>query len=153
MTPQPQNRPNTKTTGSSALKRSLYKPLGFSFLLLGAIGIVLPVLPSTPFVLLAAWFFARSSEKWHQRLLDSELFGNMIRNWESQRCMSLRAKSIALISMLAAGTASIAFAMESTGLRLATGALLAIGMTVVLSIKTCTDCESGPASQEAKGDG
>jgi uncharacterized protein len=106
------------------------------------VGIVLPVLPSTPFVLLAAWFFARSSQKWHQRLLDSELFGNVIRNWESRRCIPARAKAMALISMLAAGTASITFAMHDTTLRLITAGLLAIGFAVVLSIKTCPDCES-----------
>lgn len=121
--------------------QSLYKPLGFIFLLLAAAGIVLPVLPSTPFVLLAAWFFARSSPEWHERLLRSELFGNMIRNWESDRCISLRTKVIALLSMLAAGTASILYAMEDPVLRLATAALLAMGGIVVLSIKTCTDCE------------
>lgn len=122
------------------MKQSLYKPLGVTFLLLGAAGIVLPVLPSTPFVLLAAWFFARSSPEWHERLLGSELFGNMIRNWESRRCISLRTKLIALLSMLAAGTGSILFAMDSTPLRVATAVLLGIGGLVVLSIETCTDC-------------
>jgi uncharacterized protein len=122
------------------LKKSFYKPLGLTFLLLGAAGIVLPVLPSTPFVLLAAWFFARSSPEWHERLLRSELFGNMIRNWDSRRCISLRTKLIALLSMLAAGTGSILFAMESTTLRVGTAILLGIGGLVVLSIETCKDC-------------
>ena len=129
------------------LKRSLYKPLGFTFLLLGAAGILLPVLPSTPFVLLAAWFFARSSEKWHRRLLHSELFGNLIRNWESRRCIPGRAKAMAVISMLAAGTASITFAMQDTTLRLVTAGLMAIGFAVVLSIKTCPDCENDSPTQ------
>ncbi|AQA18049.1 hypothetical protein BST95_07140 [Halioglobus japonicus] len=123
------------------MKRQLYKPLGFLFLGLALAGIVLPVLPSTPFVLLAAWFFARSSEKWHQRLMASELFGPMIRNWEEQRCISQRSKAIAILSMLAAGGASIAFAMESTTLRVGTALLMAIGATVVLSLRTCPNCD------------
>ncbi|KZX54830.1 hypothetical protein A3709_07310 [Halioglobus sp. HI00S01] len=123
------------------MKRQLYKPLGFLFLGLALAGIVLPVLPSTPFVLLAAWFFARSSEKWHQRLLASELFGPMIRNWEEQRCISQRSKAIAILSMLSAGGASIAFAMESTTLRAGTALLMAIGATVVLSLRTCPNCD------------
>ncbi len=123
------------------MKQHLYKPLAFTFLLVGAAGIVLPVLPSTPFVLLAAWLFARSSPEWHDRLLRSELFGGMISNWESRRCISLRTKLIALLSMFAAGTGSIVFALEHPVARIATGVLIGIGCVVVLSIKTCEDCD------------
>ena len=119
------------------MKRTLYKPLGFLFLLLGLIGIPLPVLPSTPFILLAAWFFARSSERWHAWLLASDLFGPLINDWEQTRCISLRTKVVAIISMLIAGGISVGFAIEDFRLRLATVALLAIGCATVLSIKTC----------------
>lgn len=120
------------------MKRTVYKPLGFLFLGLGLLGIPLPVLPSTPFILLAAWFFARSSERWHAWLLSSELFGPMIRNWESSRCISLRTKIAALVMMLIAGGVSIGFALEDTNLRVGTGILLAIGCATVLSIRTCS---------------
>jgi len=124
------------------LKSTFYKPLGFFFLLLGLLGIPLPVLPSTPFILLSAWFFARSSDKWHQRLLQSELFGPMIHNWESNRCISRRSKAVAVLAMLVAGGTSIGLAMQSMEMRLLTAALLAIGCTTVLSIKTCPEnCE------------
>ena len=119
------------------MKRTLYKPLGFLSLLLGLLGIPLPVLPSTPFILLAAWFFARSSEKWHSWLLASELFGPMIRNWDDNRCISCRTKVVALLAMLIAGGASVAFALEDIRLRVGTLLLLAIGSATVLSIKTC----------------
>ena len=119
------------------MRRKLYKPLGFLFLLLGLLGIVLPILPSTPFVLLAAWFFARSSERWHAWLLGTELFGSMIRNWEERRCISRRSKAVALVSMLIAGSASIVFAIDALWLRLLTVALLGVGCVTVLSIKTC----------------
>lgn len=122
------------------MKRAVYKPLGFLFLALGALGIPLPVLPSTPFVLLAAWCFAQSSETWHRRLLESELFGDMIRRWEAQRCISRRTKAVALLSMLAAGSASITFAMATPAPRLATAALMLVGMVVVLRIRSCPDC-------------
>lgn len=125
------------------MKKTLYKPLGFVFLSLGLLGIPLPVLPSTPFILLAAWFFARSSEKWHQRLLASDLFGPMIQNWEDKRCISRRSKQVALLAMLLAGGASLAFAMESLQMRLITAALLTIGCVTVLSLKTCPEgCEN-----------
>jgi uncharacterized protein len=119
------------------LKHNLYKPLGFLFLFLGLLGIPLPVLPSTPFVLLAAWFFARSSETWHQWLLNSELFGPMIHSWENERCISCRTKIVAIVSMLVAGGASLGFAIDDPRLKLLTLVLLLIGSATVLSIQTC----------------
>ena len=119
------------------MKKTVYKPLGFLFLSLGLLGIPLPVLPSTPFILLAAWFFARSSEKWHTWLLNSELFGPMIHNWEENRCITCRTKIVALLAMLVAGGSSILFAMEDSTLRAITLLLLLIGSTTVLSLNTC----------------
>jgi uncharacterized membrane protein YbaN (DUF454 family) len=124
------------------LKRTVYKPLGFVFLFLGLLGIPLPVLPSTPFILLSAWFFARSSEKWHRWLLQSDLFGPMIHNWEQQRCISRRTKTVALVAMALAGGASMLFAMEDLRWRAATLVLLAIGCATVLSIRTCRETET-----------
>ena len=119
------------------MKKSLYKPLGFLFLGLGVLGIPLPVLPSTPFILLSAWFFARSSPRWHQWLRDSELFGPMIRNWEDSRCLTCRTKAVAISSMLVAGGASIVFALQDYRMQLFAGALMLIGAITVLSINTC----------------
>jgi uncharacterized membrane protein YbaN (DUF454 family) len=120
------------------VKKSVYQPLGFLFLALGLLGIPLPVLPSTPFILLSAWFFARSSPRWHQWLLDSELFGPMLRNWENNRCISCRTKIVALATMALAGGASIVFALSDPRLQVLTGALLLVGGVTVLSIDTCT---------------
>ena len=119
------------------VKQKFYKPLGFLFLGLAILGILLPVLPGTPFLLLSAWFFARSSEKWHQRLLRSEIFGPMIRNWERNRCMSLRTKAVALCSMVLAGGASLVFAVQDPVIRIAGLCLMLVGIATVLSIKTC----------------
>lgn len=119
------------------MKPSLYKLLGFLFLGLGVLGVALPVLPSTPFILLAAWFFARSSERWHQRLLASQLFGPMIHNWEQKRCISCRTKVVAIGSMVIAGGASIGFALEDPRLQIATGILMAIGCVTIVSLRTC----------------
>lgn len=119
------------------MKPGLYKLLGFLFLGIAMLGIVLPVLPTTPFLLLSAWFFARSSEKWHRWLLDSRLFGPMIRNWEENRCISRRTKVIAITSMALVGGSSIYFAMETLWMRLFTALLLVIGCGVVLSMRSC----------------
>ncbi|NND69753.1 MAG: YbaN family protein [Halioglobus sp.] len=122
------------------MKTAFYKPLGLLFLLLGCAGLVLPVVPTTPFILLAAFCFARSSEAWHQRLLASELFGPIIANWEQRRCIARRTKLVAVGMMLFAGGASIAFAMEDYRLRLLTAALMLVGGTIVLRLKTCPEC-------------
>lgn len=135
------------------MKHAFYKPLGFLLLSLGAIGLFLPLLPSTPFVLLAAWCFAQSSEKWHQKLLDSELFGPMIRNWEANRCISLRTKIVGLTAMLAAGSASIAFAMEDPVLRFTTAFLMGVGALTLLLLKTCPDCQEGDNKGQPRSPG
>lgn len=133
------------------MRSSLYKALGIACLALGAAGIVLPVLPTTPFVLLAAWCFARSSERWHQRLLDSDLFGPMIHNWEARRCISLRAKCVGIGSMLVAGSASIIFALSNPWARGGTALLMLVGALVLGSIKTCgpEDCACEDDAKEA----
>lgn len=123
------------------MRRTFYKPMGLFFLALAIVGVVLPGLPTTPFLILAAWFFARSSEKWHRRLLDSELFGPLLQNWEQRRCISLRIKIVALMSMLVAGGASVALVMHDPVLRLVTVGFMAVGCVVVLSIRTCRDCD------------
>ncbi len=122
------------------MKRTLYKPLGFLFLGLAGLGIVLPILPGTPFLLLSAWFFARSSERWHQWLLSSELFGPMIHNWAENRCISRRVTIVAITSMLLAGGASVTIGVDQAELKLLGLALMAIGTATVLRIRTCTDC-------------
>jgi uncharacterized membrane protein YbaN (DUF454 family) len=119
------------------VKRTLYKPLGFLFLALAILGVLLPVIPGTPFLILSAWFFARSSEKWHQRLLRSELFGPLIRNWEQNQCISCRTKVVAMLSMIVAGGASVVFAVQDTTIRIAALCLMAIGCITLLSIRTC----------------
>lgn len=104
---------------------------------LAILGIVLPVLPGTPFLLMSAWFFARSSEKWHQRLLRSNVFGPLIRNWERDHCISCRTKIVAIVSMVLAGGASIVFAVQDERIRIAALCLMAVGVITLLSIKTC----------------
>ena len=118
---------------------NLFRLFGFVFLGLGALGIVLPLLPTTPFVLLSAACFARSSERWHRWLLANETFGPMIRNWEDNRCISCRVKTIGILTMVLVGGYSIFFAVESNGLKIAGGVLMLTGLTFILLIKTCKE--------------
>ncbi|MCJ8320312.1 MAG: YbaN family protein [Colwellia sp.] len=77
----------------------IYKCIGFFFIGLAILGVALPLLPTTPFVLVAASCFAKSSPRLHQKLLDNKIFGPLIINWETHRIISLRAKFIALSTM------------------------------------------------------
>jgi uncharacterized membrane protein YbaN (DUF454 family) len=116
---------------------TIYKLLGFLFLGLATLGLVLPVLPTTPYLLLSAWLFARSSEKWHRWLLANAVFGPMIRNWEQERCISCRTKIAALTLMVVVGGSSVWLAVEDWRWRSAALILMAIGAVTVLSLRTC----------------
>ncbi len=80
--------------------RQLYLCLGYVSLALGLIGIFLPILPTTPFVLLAVWCFSRSNPALAERLYAHPRFGVLLTTWRDQRAIPRRAKIYAL-SMLA----------------------------------------------------
>jgi uncharacterized membrane protein YbaN (DUF454 family) len=116
----------------------LYTILGFFFIALGIIGAFLPVLPTTPFILLAAGCFSRSSKKWHNWLLSNKLFGPSIFRWESQRCVNCKTKFISLLSMAVMGGASLALASHGFYFKLAAGALMLVGAVSIIRLATCT---------------
>lgn len=76
----------------SPVIRYLYLAAGFAALILAAAGVVLPILPTTPFVLLAAACFARSSKHFHDRLLANRIAGPIIREWIEHRSIPRRIK-------------------------------------------------------------
>ncbi|CAA2107028.1 Inner membrane protein YbaN [Variovorax paradoxus] len=70
-------------------------------LVLGLIGVVVPGMPTTVFILMAAWAAARSSPRLHRWLLNHRIFGPLLRNWENGRTVSRRAKWSATVTMAA----------------------------------------------------
>ncbi|MCE0556376.1 MULTISPECIES: YbaN family protein [unclassified Motilimonas] len=92
------------------LKRPFYFVLGSLAFVLGLIGIPLPVLPTTPFILLAAFCFAKSSPRFHQALLNHQWFGPMIKNWQRDRSIAKTTKRKALLMMSCAFAISIYWA-------------------------------------------
>ncbi|MDI4632216.1 YbaN family protein [Pelomonas sp. V22] len=88
--------------------RGLWLLAGFAALALGVIGIFVPLLPTTPFVLLAAFCFARGSERCETWLLNHRSFGPMVRNWRERGAIPLRAKQLAW-TMMAFGSAMAAW--------------------------------------------
>ena len=83
------------------VKRAIYLVIGTLALALGVIGVFLPVLPTTPFVILAAGCYLRSSERMHTWILQSELFGETIENYQAGRGLRRGTKIRALALMWA----------------------------------------------------
>jgi uncharacterized membrane protein YbaN (DUF454 family) len=78
------------------MRRLLYLSLGFASVALGAVGIVLPLLPTVPFMLLAAFFFARSSPRLEAWIVGHRRFGPHIRAWRERGAISRAGKRAAL---------------------------------------------------------
>jgi hypothetical protein len=75
--------------------------LGWIFFALGVIGTVLPVMPTTPFMLLALWAFSKSSARFHHWLRNHRVFGPPLQRWDRDRVVPLWTKAIAVTSMVA----------------------------------------------------
>ena len=75
-------------------------------LITGVVGIVLPLLPTTPFVLLAAYCFSQGSARWEQWLLLHPRWGPMVQDWRTKRALPLRAKQLATGMMALSSIAS-----------------------------------------------
>lgn len=83
----------------NGLTRHLYRAAGVFFVGLGAVGAVLPILPTVPFLLLAAFFFAKGHPEWAERLYNHPHYGTSLRNWRDKRAISRRAKYSAVGAM------------------------------------------------------
>lgn len=81
--------------------RAVWFTIGSLALALGIIGIVLPVLPTTPFVILAAFCFGKSSPRLRNWLVETRLFGPMIKDWEAHGAIPTKVKAFACTMMLA----------------------------------------------------
>lgn len=118
----------------------MLKPLliisGSIFLGLGFLGIFVPGLPTTPFLLLAAGCYVRSSNRLYSWLLGHRLFGRHIKNFRESRSIPLRSKIISLILMWVMIGVSVFFLIENLTVRIVIFILGLIGTLVLLSIPT-----------------
>lgn len=115
-------------------RRVAYLACGWFFLGMAILGALLPVLPTTPFLLLTSYFFLRSSSRLHRRLLDSRLFGPVLMNWEKYRGVSLRTKLTALSMIAVSIAASLVFGNLSKPLKCVLIVSGATGVVVVLRL-------------------
>jgi uncharacterized protein len=105
--------------------------LGYLALGLGCAGIVLPLLPTTPFLLLASYCFIRSSPAMHRWLLAHPWFSPWIRDWEERRAVRRSVKVVAVLTVLGVVTLSWVWSNHPLWIRSSITALAAIGLFVV----------------------
>lgn len=125
--------------------RGVFLVLGFISLGVGFIGTFLPLVPTTGPVILAAFFFARSSERFDQWLETNAVFGGIVRDWRAGVGFSVRGKAIAVTAIATTFTISIVFAVESTTLRLLLALLGAAIATFVVTRPTKRQPTGAPA--------
>jgi len=115
--------------------------LGFLSLAIGIFGIVIPLLPTTPFLLLSAACFLKGSDRMYRWLMNHKLFGEYIRNFREKKAIPLRTKIIAVSLLWITILFSVLFIAESIYLRLLLIAI-AIAVTVhILHFKTLKSIE------------
>jgi uncharacterized membrane protein YbaN (DUF454 family) len=135
-TPPPAGKPAVADDDLQAVRvpgplRVALLSAGFVCVGLAALGVVLPLLPTTPFLLLAAACFARSSPRFYRTLLDNRVFGPLIRDWREHRAVPLRAKVMAITAITLVLGSSIAFAVRHPAVRVVLGAF-GVGLCIWL---------------------
>ncbi len=126
--------PPTPSQHPSLLVRGLILGCGGVALVLAAIGVVLPGLPTTPFVLVAGACFVRASPRAHAWLLASRVFGPALREWEAHHTIPRRAKLIALLMMATSVSGSVWYFSGRPWLQLAIVGAAAVGAIAIALI-------------------
>ena len=124
------------------IKKYLLLCFGLFFVALGLIGAFLPILPTTPFLILALTCFANSSPRFHQMLLNNRWFGPALQQWENSRSLSRASKHKALILIIISFSLSITILYGRLYLQLG---LLVLGSILIVIIWHLKEAEGIPA--------
>jgi uncharacterized membrane protein YbaN (DUF454 family) len=134
------------------LRRWLLMTIGVLAVGLGIAGIFLPLLPTTPFLLLAAACFIRSSDRLYQWLIQNKWFGSYIRNYQEYRALPLRAKVVALILLWTTMSYTVFVLVNHLALRVFLLLVAVIVTVYLLRLKTIKEekrkAETSVASQK-----
>ena len=114
---------STPGPSRSSFRRAVYLCLGLLMVGLGIIGAILPLMPTTIFLILAAWFFSRSSPRLEAYLMNSR-FGGSLRDWRENGAISRKSKSLALMGMSAGYAIFLVTSKSSVPLAIIVGALI-----------------------------
>lgn len=117
----------------AAIKKPLLIAAGWFFVALGMLGIIMPLFPTTPFLLLAVWAFSKSSPELAERIRNHRLAGPYIRDWQDAGVIPPKAKVLAL-GMMAAMVSYLYFGTDLS--RLGVSAIAAILVATAVHIVT-----------------
>lgn len=109
-------------------RRIVYILLGSLFLILGAVGIFIPLLPTTPFWLLTCWFYLRSSEKLYNRAMSNRYFGSYIKGFMVDKAIPIRSKVISISVMWLSAILTSVYLIEYLWVKILL-ILISIGVT------------------------
>ena len=118
---------------TSGTKRWIYFSIGWLFFGLGVVGAFLPVLPTTPFMIIALWAFSRSSERFQTWLYNHRIFGPPLQRWHEHRVISASAKMASIGAMAASLAYLVLFTETPMTVLIATGGLMAFGAWYILT--------------------
>lgn len=137
MTDPASDSPELSTvTAGDRLKRALFATLAIVTLALGAMGIVVPGVPTTPFLLLACYFSAKSSPRIYHYIKKSELFGPLVQDWQEHHGIRLRTK-VHAIGFVVIGLTILVLTASNYPVWMVCGlALGLIGILVILRLPT-----------------
>jgi uncharacterized membrane protein YbaN (DUF454 family) len=108
--------------------RHLYTFAGLLSVGLAVVGTVLPFVPTVPLVLLAGFFFSRSSERFDRWLVEHRVFGPIIRDWRAGLGFTVRAKVLAAFAIIVSFSLTLLVAVESTSGRIG---MIALAISVI----------------------
>jgi uncharacterized membrane protein YbaN (DUF454 family) len=139
----PKAEPAGYVTGT---RRLLYRMLGWASVVMAIIGAILPGIPTAPFVILAGYFFIRSSPEAHQWLRESRWFGPILRHWEEHHAISPTARNVAIALILVGAVVATLLGLPLP-LLLLVYAMQLVGIVIVLRLPVVEDAagEVAPA--------
>lgn len=120
----------------SLVARFVFVVLGLLFLGIGILGYIVPGLPGTLFLLVAAWFFSMSHPRLYHWMMTNRWFGRTLSDYRAGRGIPRRIKVIAVTAIVVSVTASVGFAITNPWMRVGLIALGAYGVYFVLSRPT-----------------
>ena len=117
---------------SNPLAKLMWVSLGSLFVGLGAIGVIVPGLPTTPFLILAAACYIRSSQRLYDWLISNKRFGPYLKDYREGKGIPRKAKRLAVAMIVVFVSFSVVFGIEDLTLKIAVGLLGLIGLLYVL---------------------
>ncbi len=121
------------------MKKILLISAGTVSVAMGIIGVFVPILPTTPFLLFSAWCYAKSSEKFYNKLMDNKILGGYIKNYRDKKAMPRRVKILTISLLWISILYSAIFAVSNIWLSLLLVIIAVLVSLHLISLRTIKD--------------